>query len=485
MKDTKLIQLLRTFTKDEYKLFEKFAESPYHIKGKNCGPFVTALKKFYPKFTSPKLTYEEIYKTLYPSNKFNRQVMWNLVSAAERTAEEFLMYEALKNSFDANAALLKALSEKKLTGHFSRNITKAQKQLREAKTGRKLFSDNAKLETYIIEKDFFDDKQHLTPQNILRRGENIILAFLLEITENLNDLSINHDMYNTEYRESLQYKFLAAIDAEHLARHAFGSKMEHAYIIELCSHWLKMILEPGEESHFFSFKKIYLTHDENLDMHDKYIMTSAMSAYCSIKIYSGQKGFRKELFELNRHRLSNELAFYPEGQLPKNIYKQIFINAIMLDEMEWTNTFITDYTKRLKPEFQKPMSSLARALMNLHQKKYDEVISDLIDAEYLDIRDKIHVKIITAQAYYELSATESLLSHIDSAKHFLKNTKEMTEKRKTDYGNFFSALQKLILLSEKPDTPALQALSEEVTIINNNRKWLLEKIEALKTSPVR
>lgn len=480
MKDTKLIQILRTLSKVEYKLLEKFAASPYHIKEKNCSPMIAALKKFYPEFSSPKLTYEEIYKSLYPENKFNRQVMWNLVSAAERTAEEFLMYEALKDSPESRTMLLKALAQKKLTYHLSKHITKTGKFLKESKTGRKSFYDKAKLESYVIEKDFFEDKQHLTPQNILSRGENLILAFLLEITENLNDLSINHDMYNTEYRESLQYNFLASLDAEMLARHAFGKKMEHAYIIELCAHWLKMVLEPGDESHFFSFKKIYLPHEEDLDMHDKYIMTSAMSAYCSTKIYSGNKGFRREMFELNRHRLDKELAFYPEGQLPKNIYKQIFMNAVMLDEISWSNSFITDYTQRLKPEFQKPMSALARALMNLHLKKYDEVINELINAEYLDVRDKIHVKILTAQAYYELGATEPLLSHIDSAKHFLKNTKDMTEKRKADYGNFFSALQKLVLLSENPQKNELHELSKEVSLINNNRKWLLEKIDSLK-----
>lgn len=483
MKESKLIQILTTFTKAEFKLFEKFAASPYHIKEKNCGPLVKALKKFHPEFNSPRLTYENIYSSLYPSKKYNRQVMWNLVSAAEKYAEEFLTYETLKNSFEGNKALLKAYSERKLTAHFSKQIAKAQKYLGNAKTGRQLFSDKAKLESYIVEKDFLEDKQHLTTSGILRRGEDLILGFLLDITENINDLTINHQMYNTEYTESLQYKFISMLNVEELTNFAVSRKEKHYYIAELCGHWLKMILEPEDESHFFSFKKIYMQHENEIDTADKFILTSAMSAYCSTKIYSGNKNFRKELFALNSYRLSNGLAFYPEGQLPKNIYKQIAMNAVMLNETEWTKKFIADYTGRLKPEFQKPMSSLANALVNLQLKRYDAVISDLINVEYVDVRDKIHVKIITAQAYYELGEIEPLLSHIDTSKHFLKNTKNMTENRKSDYGNFFSALHKLVLISEKIDPPALKALSDEVSLVKNNRKWLVEKInELIKSS---
>ncbi|HEY3249711.1 MAG TPA: hypothetical protein VGK25_01205, partial [Ignavibacteria bacterium] len=69
MKDTKLINILRTFSKEEMKQFEKFVASPYFHSGKNCMPLLKQLQKFYPGFDNEKLTYKNIHKKLYPGKK--------------------------------------------------------------------------------------------------------------------------------------------------------------------------------------------------------------------------------------------------------------------------------------------------------------------------------------------------------------------------------------------------------------------------------
>ena len=84
MKDTKLIQTLKTFTSDEIKNFEKFAASSYFNKGRNYLPLLTELKKFQPSFDNERLTAEYLYKKIYRGRKFNKQVMWNLVSGLEK-----------------------------------------------------------------------------------------------------------------------------------------------------------------------------------------------------------------------------------------------------------------------------------------------------------------------------------------------------------------------------------------------------------------
>ncbi|MBK7255286.1 MAG: hypothetical protein IPI04_15600 [Ignavibacteria bacterium] len=66
MKDTKLIQNLKTFTKDEIKLFERFVASPYFNNGRNYLPFLKELRNHYPDFKDlkGKLTSESVYKTI-------------------------------------------------------------------------------------------------------------------------------------------------------------------------------------------------------------------------------------------------------------------------------------------------------------------------------------------------------------------------------------------------------------------------------------
>src|SRR5262245_14354555 len=106
MKNTKLVNILKTFSKEEMKEFEKFVCSPYHNTGKNCMPLIKQLQKFYPEFESDVLTYENLYKKLYPGKKFNKQVMWNLTSAAEKMADEFIIHERLKKDEFTRFSLL-------------------------------------------------------------------------------------------------------------------------------------------------------------------------------------------------------------------------------------------------------------------------------------------------------------------------------------------------------------------------------------------
>src|SRR5689334_25124303 len=96
MKASKLINILRTFSKEEMGEFEKFAASPYHNTGKNIVPFLKQLQKYHPNFDDDKLSYEYFYTKLYPGKKFNKQVMWNLCSAMEKASAEFLIQQRLR-----------------------------------------------------------------------------------------------------------------------------------------------------------------------------------------------------------------------------------------------------------------------------------------------------------------------------------------------------------------------------------------------------
>ena len=61
MKNSKLIQVLKSFSAGDWKEFKKFAVSPYFNKGRDYIPLLEELKVFYPNFDSDKLTSEYIY----------------------------------------------------------------------------------------------------------------------------------------------------------------------------------------------------------------------------------------------------------------------------------------------------------------------------------------------------------------------------------------------------------------------------------------
>jgi hypothetical protein len=113
MQNTKLVKLLRTFSTQEIKDFEKFISSPYFLRGRNPKPLWKILKKFCPEFNSPQFTKENVFRMVYPGKKYDKKsehLLTVLISEMTLLAEKFLAIEAIQNN-DAGYLMHKTLSE--------------------------------------------------------------------------------------------------------------------------------------------------------------------------------------------------------------------------------------------------------------------------------------------------------------------------------------------------------------------------------------
>lgn len=71
MVKSKLVTILKTFTLEELKRFDKFIASPYHNTGRNLKPLLKAVTKYHPNYPADKLTDEKILKLMKISGKSN------------------------------------------------------------------------------------------------------------------------------------------------------------------------------------------------------------------------------------------------------------------------------------------------------------------------------------------------------------------------------------------------------------------------------
>ncbi len=127
------------------------------------------------------------------------------------------------------------------------------------------------------------------------------------------------------------------------------------------------------------------------------------------------------------------------------------------------------------------MASLALGYINFAKKDYAESLHHFNKVEFIDLRDKLHVRILSAKAYYELDNTESLFYYIDSSKHYFgKNTAIENDTRKA-YLKFFNFLKKLLVIKENPDPQKIKKLKENIDIDKiiklRHKNWLLGKID--------
>ncbi len=483
MKDTKLIQILRTFSKEELKQFEKFVASPYHNTGKNCMPLFKQLRKSHPEFRGEAIVYENLYKKLYPGKNFNKQVMWNLASALEKLSVEFLIHQRLnKKPFEKHTYLMDEYLDRKLNSLCPKEFNKMENHVNAQQVDIAYFSNKAVLEEYKKDYNLREDKQHLVCKNVLDKGESLILSFLIGLSEIISDLDANYKMYNARFDFNFPLEFIKNTDLNKMLESMKQHGYEYTSIMELYYYTILTITEPGNENNFHIMRRLFQENSDKLTFLEKHGISGKLVNYCTS--YSYRPGLKEILFEVNKYRLEENLVFYPGNQIPKIVYMQMLINALSLNQIEWTENFIETCTPRLKPEIRDAMHALANAYLYESLNRHDKVLDFLNKVEYIDVRDKIHVKILTARAYYELQQTETLLSFIDTSKHFLKNNDNVNDKRKQNYTNFFNILHKLISAWENPSAERIESIKNEIlnTKELNARTWLSKKIEELEIS---
>ncbi len=484
MKASKSIELLKTFSPEEMKLFEKFISSPFHNSVKKYADLFDILKKFHPEYDSKVMTKEYIYKGLYGEKPFRQQTLWNLMSGFEKLIEEYFIQIQLKDSIEREIFLTSQFLKRKLSRSYSRQSERMNSFFEKHKIGRDFFNYKAVSENILLDYSFMEDKQHLLTENIKLKGEYLVLKFILDICDVVNDLEVNYDMYNSEYRTSLPFIFISELRLKEIVQKAVQNNLEYSFVLEICYNWLMMILEPENEIHFDNFRKVYDANEEKLSRFEKYYLNTAMIGYCTRMNRKGVKNYRRTIFDIDNYRLKEGVIFYHEEQIPKNIYKQIVINGVMLKEYKWVENFMEIYTKKLKPEFQKSMYNLCSSFLHFELNNYELVLKCLSKIDNLDIRDKTLAKINIAKTYYELKDIEALLHHIDSSKHFLNNNESVNAERKFYYSNFFNTLHHLVQIIENRDNTGLQILKQKLLQDDYvpSKKWLLNKIGEFEMS---
>ena len=90
MLKTKSLEILNTFSNEEFRRFADFVSSPYHNTNKKLVALTKALEKFYPQFELPALTKEYLFTKIFGQKKYNDQMMRNLFSEYLKICENYI-----------------------------------------------------------------------------------------------------------------------------------------------------------------------------------------------------------------------------------------------------------------------------------------------------------------------------------------------------------------------------------------------------------
>lgn len=207
-----------------------------------------------------------------------------------------------------------------------------------------------------------------------------------------------------------------------------------------------------------------------------------MASYCAERERYGSKNFLAEEFNLYKEMLKNNLYTWSDEDYMQLVsFRNIVLVCLSLHELDWLQWFTDNYIDKIRPEYRENMKNLISANIKFARRSFEEALSYASKVKYDLFIYKIDVKNLMLKIYYELDLFEEAYYLIDTYRHYLSESSEMTEINKTHHMNFLNIYIKLLRAKSGSSIDELNLALSEITnmALVAARNWLIEKTNEL------
>lgn len=493
MKTPKLFTILRTFSDEEIKNFEKFIISPYKNPGKNVKPLFKALKKYHPVYSSEKLTEEKIYKFLYRTGntKEKKAYVKVLLSHLTNLALEFLKNKNNESEYEKNFSevrFLKMLNYRKLDSLYFSQYRSINRSLpKEFDSESSPYILNMQLEkencNFLLDRD----NQVKTSEVLLKQGEYLLLFFLTEFFKIRAHYRTNEYVFNAGYDGTILKEVMNNFNFEPIIQYLKNIKNDNYPIISIYYNSMMAQLDINDDQFFRNFKELLELNVSLFDREELGNLYVDLEACCWKRLNCNitdqrREYFRKELFDIYKKELKLNIYKYEHDFMRIHKFRNIIMSALNLKEYDWLEKFTKKYYSELAPEYRENMYNYSLAVLNFNRAKYEESLKQFSNIKYDYFYLKVDIKNWMLLIYYELNLNEQAYSLIDTYKHFLaknKNLSALFKKNNLDFLNMYIKIMNFKCGKEffNPDKMISELTANGKFI---HKGWLLKKIEELK-----
>jgi hypothetical protein len=246
---------------------------------------------------------------------------------------------------------------------------------------------------------------------------------------------------------------------------------------------LMLYLKPDEDSFFNDLRNLIKQFKDSFSQIEKRNFHYAMAGYCNRMTAGGNRTYIFKGFEIYKEMVQEKTyAYGSKDVMQPVIFKNIVKQGVMSKEFDWTNNFVESFKEKLTIGYDQNLYYYSLALIHFKKKEYNRSLEFLSKVNYENVKDKVDVKCLLIQLYYELNSYENMLSQIDAFKHFLHNDKLLSRGTKDVHLNFTRFVLRLINIkfntTEEYDISTLK--NELNQTISYDKGWLSEKIEELE-----
>ena len=237
---------------------------------------------------------------------------------------------------------------------------------------------------------------------------------------------------------------------------------------------------------YFQIKEKFLFHFEGLSIWDRKLILMYLTNDAIRLWMSGDQQIMVELFELFKFGMEHELLQH-NGRLTEHTYANIVTTANSLEEFEYAEYFIENYTDLLPPISKADGKAWAMGHWNYKQNNYEATIKLLANHIFKNDLFARNGKTILLQSYFDacLADDSYLLFFNDfcaAFKKYIKRIKSLTEDRKQALYNTIRFTEKILKYVMEKNKEGLESVEYEIKNAPQlqAKLWLLDKLKELK-----
>jgi hypothetical protein len=475
--DNKLITILKTFSKEEFKEFEKFIESPFFSSGRNLKPLYLTLKIFYPDFDSKQFTNENVFGMIYKNREFNAALMRKLISDMTKTAEEYLIQIAVrKNPYYYYVLKLIEFTEKGLVKQFEKYYSEAENYV---KINPFASGEENRLlnELYDIKINNYYDRglQNKLNDLIIQSCTYQINSFFFTLIDNLQSINANDSSFGKSERKHIINNFIENFNFDNFANASSDPKIK---IYNLYMHEIK---GSNDENTILELKGLLNKHKNIFHKSELYELYKGLTSMCII--LKGKKSnnieYNKLLFEIYDDALKNDVLSNPAtGSIDLLRFRNVIHTALDISNTGWAEQFIKNYVKTLPQDQVKNLENFFYGMIEYSKGNYEmtiEYISKVNQSQFVFMND---LKFLYLKCYYDLNHIENAISLVSSYRHYVSYNDAIPIDHKQHIFDFLKKYLALINLKSKFTKDGFHDL--ERILRESEDSWLYKRLMEIK-----
>lgn len=474
MHKTRLIQILKTFSTEEIKEFDKFISSPYFGCRQFIINFFKLLKKYHPLFNEDDIKKEKLYFELYGDKKYNDGLMRRIISEINKYTEEFLMLKRLyKTSVFRNNCLLMELRDRNLGNLFESKAENVLKKL----SREKEVNFYSLLDKHLTEIEIYSNmSQHHDKgkfNQLDKAVESLIAFFLNTYLSTSNNLVISGFNINSEITKS----FIKSFDLKQFFEILDKTDSNPANLIKAIHYSIRIIFDKTDTVSYNKLKNTLNTGCEYFSTQQKMLFYSKLFRFYDHYNLINDETYLEEEFHDYKTVLNEKLFLIPYPYMGVYLCRNYFSACTRLLKVTEINSFIKNYSQYFDQVYKDDLINYGRSIEAFEKKQFERSLELISKTKFALPLFKNDQKILKLKCFYELDNTEPFYFELDSYKHFLRNSVSLDKDVLESGQNFSSSILKLKKNKDSDNKDKIYLVEKEIKKLSliSEKKWLLQK----------